>query len=320
MFYGLNKKLVMKFQQILILGCFLFIFGCGSSASKKASSSENAELIEMSGLNFWENYTISNSKFKTETRVRIENDQRIMITNALPNHATGKFPNSGNPNVIKAQNKIYSFPISPKFSGESKWAREPGIALNGVKFEPETAEKFVCDNGDVYRIEAFQDLVDLGLDFNNAHVQPSGAYHYHGVPTEFVKMLDTKEDAVLVGFALDGFPIYYSKSGAYKPSYKLTEELRTGDICVYDNPKHGMTKDLKNTTPDGTFVSDWVYVQGFGQLDECNGIELNGEYVYFVTIEYPYMSRCLKGEFEEKKRRRPQSGEHSHNLGNRHSH
>jgi hypothetical protein len=55
----------------------------------------------------------------------------------------------------------YSFPLKPKLSGESKWAREPGIELNGVKYEPETAERFVCETGEVYRIEAFQELVNL---------------------------------------------------------------------------------------------------------------------------------------------------------------
>lgn len=283
---------------------------CASSSSKKAQNQRPKTTTNLSELDFFDYYNIYSAEYGTKTIVTIEDGDRIMGTNALPNHPTGTFPNSGNPNTISPQQLEYRFPLNPKFSGESKWAREPGVALNGIKFEPETAERFVCETGEVYRIEAFQDLVDLGLDFNHAHVQPGGAYHYHGVPVGLVKALNSKEDIVLVGFALDGFPIYYSKSGQYKPSFQLEKDLRTGDACSYRNPKHGMNKNLKDTKPDGTFVSDWEYVEGLGDLDECNGIELNGQYTYFVTEEYPYMSRCLKGVFKEKRRKGPPPGHH----------
>lgn len=281
---------------------------------------------KLSEVNFMQAYSILNKDYGTKTTVKLKRGKRIMKTNALPNHKTGDFPNSGNPNSISAQKLTYEFPITPKLSGESKWAREPGVALNGVKFEPETAERFVCETGEVYRIEAFQELVDLGLDFNHAHVQPTGAYHYHGVPTELVTLLDKGDDLIHIGFAKDGFPIYYSKSSQYKPSYQLSKKLRTGDICSYRNPKQGMQKKLSNTAPDGTFVSDWEYVDGLGQLDECNGTTVNGSYAYFVTDEYPYMSRCLKGIFKEEhhpqgpppRGRRP--GKHRHGAGPPHRH
>ena len=311
----------MRIPTILAIAAILTLVSCGTINSKKGSDPKSEiSTTNLSELDFWKDYSILNAEYGTETRVVLKNDQRIMTTNALPNHPTGKFPNAGNPNSISAQHVKYMIPLSPKFSGESKWAREPGVALNGIKFEPETAERFVCETGEVYRIEAFQDLVDLGLDFNHAHVQPTGAYHYHGVPEGLVKSVATEEDLVLVGFALDGFPIFYSKSGQYKPSYQLTADLRTGDACSYRNPKQGMEKDLKDTSPDGTFVSDWEYVAELGQLDECNGIDLNGQYAYFVTEEYPYMSRCLKGVFKEERRPGPPPGGHRHGGRPRHNH
>ncbi len=267
---------------------------------------------DLSEINYMDSYMITSDTYGTVTTVEIKDGQRIMKSNALPNHQTGSFPNQGNPNTISAQTVNYTIPVKPKLSGDSKWARQPGVAVNGIKFEPETAERFVCETGEVYRIEAFQELVDMGLDHNHAHVQPTGAYHYHGVPTELVNALDTGQDLVMVGFALDGFSIYYSKSGQYKPSFRLTEELRSGDACSYNNPKQSLDMEINNTKADGTFVSDWTYDESLGELDECNGKIIDGQYAYFVTDDYPFMSRCLKGEFKEERRKGPPPGGHSH--------
>ncbi|MEP3836061.1 MAG: YHYH protein [Algibacter sp.] len=259
-----------------------------------------------SPVNYFGNYSLVNEDYGTNTVVTVNSNTRTMVTNALPNHKTGAFPNSGNPNSISAQNKTYSFPINPKYSGKAQWVREPGIALNGVKFEPGTAEVVVCDTGENYRVEAFQDLIDLGLDFNHAHVQPTGAYHYHGSPTSVIENSDTGQDLVHVGFAHDGFPMYYSKSGAYKPSYKLLDGNREGEDCTYTARE---TIDVSvGGHHDGTYGSDFEYIEGYGDLDECNGINIDGQYMYLVTNEFPYVSRCLMGEFEQEERRGPQNG------------
>jgi YHYH protein len=279
-----------------------------NSPQKTSSGTEVSKPEEKKDTDYLGAYTISDNTYGTKTVVTVTADKRIMLTNGLPNHKTGTFPNEGNPNTISAQNATYSFPLKPVYTGKAKWAREPGVALNGVKFEPETAEAFVCETGERYRIEAFQTLVNLGLDANHAHVQPTGAYHYHGVPTGLVEVLYKGEDLMLTGFAHDGFPIYYSKSGKYKPSFKLATKSRTGDVCTYSTPKTKMNKELKNTNPDGTFVSDWEYVKGLGDLDECNGITVNGKYMYFVTDTYPYAGRCLMGEFTEQRPQGPPPG------------
>jgi hypothetical protein len=306
----------MKLALLYFNIAFLALSSCGTSSSNsnidtlESTSIENVPMTN--SIDFWKDYSILSAEYGTKTTVVIKDGMRLMTTNALPNHEVGTFPNPGNPNTISAQNRSYAFPIHPKLTGESRWAREPGVALNGVKFEPETAERFVCETGEVYRVEAFQNVVDFGLDHNHAHVQPTGAYHYHGVPVELVKKLDKGEDIIHVGFAKDGFPICYSKSGQFKPSYQLATKSRTGDACSYNNPSQKMTKELQGTNPDGTFVSDWDYVEGLGQLDECNGITINGQYTYFLTDTYPYMSRCLKGEFTEEHGKGPPPSEHSH--------
>jgi hypothetical protein len=288
----------------IVLVIILITNNSCNNPKKSAGSNSTAN----KGNNYLGAYTIDDAKFGTKTTVTIVGNKRIMTTNSLPNHLTGDFPNAGNPNRITAQNITYSFPLTPVFTGKARWAREPGVAINGIKFEPETAEAFVCATGERYRIEAFQTLVNLGLDFNNAHVQPTGAYHYHGVPKALIDILYNGADLVLVGFAHDGFPIYYSKSGKYKPSYQLSNKVRTGDFCSYKNRKESINKDLKNSQPDGTFVSDWEYVKGIGDLDECNGKTINGQYMYFVTDTYPYSGRCLMGEYIEPRPMGPPPG------------
>jgi hypothetical protein len=295
-------------NNLIVIFIIAFV-GCKSqNGSHSHSHSDADEKHTHSKENYFESYSLENSNYGTKTIVTVTKDERKMVTNALPNHKTGEFPGKGNPNTISAQNNSYTFPVNPKYKGEPTWVREPGVALNGVKFEPGTAEVVVCETGENYRVEAFQDLIDLGLDFNHAHVQPNGAYHYHGTPTAVIEEFDSGEDLVHVGFAHDGFPMYYSKSNAYKPSYKLLEGKREGEDCVYENPKETIKINV-NDDHDGAFGSDFEYVANSGDLDECNGITIEGKYMYLVTNEFPYVSRCLMGEVTETERKGPPRGQ-----------
>ena len=47
---------------------------------------------------------------------------------------------------------------------------------------------------------------------------------------------------------------------------------------------------------DGSYNEDYEHHSSAGSLDECNGGELNGKFVYFVTNSYPFVGRCLWGE------------------------
>ena len=251
--------------------------------------------LEIANADYLADYELADEEFGTMVTVTVDGETRTMMSNSLPNHETGEFPNSGNPNEISEQELVFEFPSTGTYTGSASFAQTPGVALNGVTFEPGTAETATCDSGENYRIEALQDLWDLGLDFNNAHVQPGGQYHYHGVSELLVDAFDSDEDLALVGFAADGFLMVYSKSGAYESSYVLSTAERSGTDCLISGPG-GTVVDLEGTTPDGTYTSDFDYVDGAGDLDECNGTEIDGEYVYFLTDEYPYIPRCLMGE------------------------
>lgn len=311
--------MVKLFGLIKIFILFLVISSCNWIPSKinkldKLIAEENSfNHSKNYQKDFFEAYTIVDNQYGTKTVVTIVGDKRIMETNSLPNHAVGSFPNPGNPNTIKPQQITYQIPLNPVYTGNPRWVRETGVALNGIKFEPGTNERMVCDTGERYKIEARQNLIDMGLDFNNAHVQPTGAYHYHATPVGVIKYFDTGDDLVHIGFAKDGFPMYYSKSGKYKPSYQLTAADRTGMECLYGNRTQKIQENLEGTKADGTFVQDWVYVEGLGDLDKCNGINIDGNYIYLVTNEYPYVGRYLNGEFIEE---HPHDGPPNHHRQN----
>ena len=249
-------------------------------------------------------YTLYDEEFGTSVEVTISSEARTIVSNAIPNHRTGSFPNSGNPNAITEQNKIWNFPLNGMYTGTPKDVREPGIALNGVKFEPGTAETVSCNSGEVYRVEGLQQDYPLGMDINNAHVQPSGEYHYHGVSQLLIDVFSNNNDLVLIGFAKDGFLIYYSKSNNYKSSYQLSPTPRKGTDCTV-SLRNQQALNLEGTTPNGTYTEDWNYIANSGELDECNGAFINDQYAYVITNEYPYFPRCLMGEFTEQQQGRP---------------
>lgn len=193
----------------------------------------------------------------------------------IPDHETGAFPNRGNPNSISEQNHVFTFSTNPTKASSTTPLElgKFGVALNGIPFDPGAAEFWNNDRSSGWQYEALSGAIDLGLDQNNAHVQPTGSYHYHGVPTGLLSEVDTAQ----VGYAADGFPIYY---GGGTSSYRV---------------KSGTRPSGPGGTYDGTFVADYEYVAGLGNLDACNGRVVNGQYGYFLTDTFPFVPRCFVG-------------------------
>lgn len=253
--------------------------------------------INTTGWYFW-SYSIDDAVYWSKVDVTVDSSSRSIESNALPNHETGTFPNSWNPNAISAQNKSREFPIDWDYVWGEERAREPWVAINGIKFEPETAERVECDSWEMYKIEAIQEEVNLWIDHQHAHVQPTGEYHYHWVSEDLVAFwaqVASNQDLVHVWFAADGFNMYYSKSWAYTPSFKIISEPRVWTSCEY----RWKSVTIEWTTPDGTYDSDRTFDAWLWDLDACNWITLDGEYVYILTDEYPFISRCLNGAYEQ---------------------
>lgn len=246
-------------------------------------------------------FSVANAFFPQVTTFVTGNEITVM-SDGLPDHETGAFPNSGNPNTISEQDIEKTFTLAPSKNNSLTPSQgiEFGIALNGILFEPLTAEFWNNDSSSGWNLEWSTN--PLGFDFNNAHVQPDGTYHYHGSPTSLLSMVDGKEQA-LIGFAADGFPIYVEN---LRSSYRI---------------KSGTRPDGPGGAYDGTYVEDYEYIEGLGDLDECNGITGTtpeypaGTYYYVITEEFPSIGRCHYGTPNDSFRKGPGGGSGGPPLG-----
>lgn len=234
--------------------------------------------------------------------IRVEGGTRIISANGLPSHGVGEFPNRDNPNTIRAQSYTFHLDATPKLAGHTRPVRgfPFGIAVNGVVFNPVAAEWYMGRRGE-WQYEAMSGAIALGLDANNAHVQPSGTYHYHGLPTGLLNELGVSRDAhsPIIGWAADGFPIYarYGQLDRNDPASPIVEH--TSSYRLKEGKRPG--GDMPGGFYDGTFTADYAYVAGSGTLDECNGTFAvtpdfpDGTYAYFLTADWPVIPRCLRG-------------------------
>uniref|UniRef100_A0A7S1EAZ7 YHYH domain-containing protein n=2 Tax=Hemiselmis andersenii TaxID=464988 RepID=A0A7S1EAZ7_HEMAN len=147
------------------------------------------------------------------------------------------------------------------------------MAVNGVTFVGHHVNK---DSGN-------KGKMTMAFDNCGGHGGADHKYHYHIPPVCLIMSLGgevpersdwwlaknpesqwpkmTQKESPVIGWAMDGFPIF----GPYDP---ITKELQTSGAAGCD----GAT------------------------LDECNGKTLsNGQYAYFVTPTYPHVPSCLKG-------------------------
>lgn len=252
------------------------------------------------------------SQLQNQYSMTLEGDQRLITANGIPNHPTGDFPNAHNPNTISAQNYSISLPVHPEqASSDSELGLSPfGIAVNGVPFDPLAAEFWNNDRNSTWEYEALGNGIDLGTDDSNAHVQPNGAYHYHGMPTGLMKTIGTGVRHYLVGYAMDGFPIYAEYG--YAEAQNAQSAVR--ELKASFRIKSGTRPDGPGGEYDGTFTADYEYVAGSGDLDECNGRVgvspeyPDGSYMYFITNNYPFIPRCYKGTPAASLRSAPANG------------
>jgi len=199
----------------------------------------------------WRNAKLRRSKTKR---------RRTYSGNGLPKRVTtGEFPIKAtddaysydrNPNSIRSQSVRYSLPRSPKRASRPSCLPMGaiGVAENGVA---------IFNALDALDRDAVAHEVQ---DNCGGHPQMSGLYHYHAIPACLTKGESKRRASGLVGYALDGYPIFGPRGHGGK--LLSNDEL---DAC------HGKTSKV-------FYEGRWRRI-----------------YHYNATLEYPYTLGCFRG-------------------------
>jgi len=244
----------------------------------------------------------NDTDFQGSLEIKVLNGKCLFSSNIIPNHdfndVTARFAD-----VVQEQDLNLQITTAPSFSNSTTplYMSDLAIFLNGVTLDVLSAGCYGVGNGSIgchdlsqpFRYEPLGTENKFGADAHNAHTQPGGKYHYHGSPLAMYDDTGSVESAV-IGFAADGFPIfgpYFNDNGTIRKatsSYTLKVGTRAAVM-------HNGTNYNPGGTYDGTYIDDWEYLAGSGDLDECNGMTLNGVYGYYITETYPYVIGCFKG-------------------------
>jgi len=238
-----------------------------------------------------------NMGFAGDLTITVTDDHCIFSSNAIPNHDFNDGDRSF-VNATAAQFITYHVPRAPALAASStalSLRTDDAIFLNGVKLDLLAAGCFGVGDGKIgcfemgspFRYDPMSLTADFGTDSHNAHTQPDGSYHYHGNPNA---LFADGSVSPVIGFAADGFPV----RGSYVRNGDTVRKV-TSSYAL----KSGTRQASRGIDPggafDGTFVDDYEYVAGSGDLDKCNGMTINGAYGYYVTAAYPWVLGCFKG-------------------------
>lgn len=300
-------------MKLLVLMVILFGIACGDSNDttiQNGGELETPDCSETSSV-FTINLEADQCDVDIQSELGLESlyqetvsgSTRSIRINGIASHYVGEFPNNGNPNTISSSTESFLMTTEPSLANRVTYGRGYtfGVLFSGVAVDPYTAEFFQGSNGTnmEWSITTLQSTRNLGLDCNNAHVQPTGRYHYHGTPSNYIDGLDGADGTqmIKIGYAGDGYPIYY-KYGyaedettiiAMDSGYKLKTEERGGD---------GLS--APDGCPDGYYFNDYEYDASVSVLDECNGRmgktpESDNEYYYVITDNFPSSPLCFSG-------------------------
>ena len=203
-----------------------------------------------------------------ESSAVCDGDTIVITSNGIPDYTYVET----SPGPPRAQDLTYEIPAEPTVADTTTdvpMLGSLGVTLAGIPIYGPTEGT----GGDVGSIDGI--LMECG-----GHNGPTG-FHLHLVGTSETNDCDFTADEIasgpqLLGYAFDGYPIYTGNE-QYTSSWQLTDE--------------------------SLFATDtWAahtYVEGSGDLDECNGLtDADGNYAYYTTDSFPYVVGCFVGDVE----------------------
>lgn len=243
------KPITMKKSFILfaISGILVFFGACKKSSSTSDTNGGSTDSLSI----FKKVYGVTADIYQ-------EGDYVVFKTNGMPDHKSPYYQGTNyestkyeayngsntkfsiNPNRIAAQSYTFKIPMHPvEATTKAQTPMGPiGVSLNGVPLFNQYAAGRVQLTSEINSFDQY-----------GGHPAQAGDYHYHVEPT----WLTTKNGrSALIGFLLDGFPVYGPVEGS--------KELVSADLDAY----HGHT---------------------------CATLEFpKGIYHYHITADAPYLN------------------------------
>ena len=173
---------------------------------------------------------------------------------------------------------------------------EIGVSIDGVPFRSPNRGVTNIFNGVTYtENKVLNPVQDFFVD-GSGIIESDRKFFYHSDPS----LLYTKDPSThspIIGFAFDGLPIY----GPYGYSDPL--DVNSDIRIITSSYKIKNVQRANETISDGSFIEDFEYEEGSGDLDQyntrfCKTPEYpNGIQAYFVTVDpdddsipvYPYI-------------------------------
>ena len=184
---------------------FVAIAACKKDSTSKTGSTGTASTTTIPAVY---------KKIYGATDMYIEGDYLVIKANSLPDHKSPYYQNtqwaatmyqayngtnpdwSQNPNSIGEVDVTYKIPLNPtEATDHQETPLGPmGVAINGVPFFDQYAAMRTALTSEANSFDQY-----------GGHPQQQNQYHYHVEPTYLTA---AKGEDALMGFLLDGFPVY----------------------------------------------------------------------------------------------------------------
>jgi len=209
----MNKKIVIGITGLSVIALNSVVFYAASAASTPKSVATSS--------------AIKAAKWNPTVKLTYSKSSVLMQPTGIPNHARDAYyavPNAGvvvpdatTANIIKdptkAQTYNFTIPTTPKYSSKvtNTSLGSIGVMISGaVLYNPFEGDGKTVAMASNFTITDASGITASFVDKCAGHPTPGqGAYHYHGLPTCVTAKVDkVGKPSHIIGFALDGFPIY----------------------------------------------------------------------------------------------------------------
>lgn len=209
-----------------------------------------------------------------EVLVECTDTELVVTSNGMPSYTYEPLT----PNGLDAQAWAWRIPLKPTVAATTTSIAD---VLGTLGFTTTGLPIYGPTEGPVPTDQAFGDPVYNGiLDTCGGHTGYTADYHNHALYADVYCNLTS---SVIVGYALDGFPIYNSV-GCLDVDCTETTQFISGYDMTGDPTSYSWNAYTYNPTGKSNV------------LDECNGrIGPDGRYRYHATDAFPYIIGCFAG-------------------------